>query len=115
MILRLTAALVLLMCVGVVGILATINQFAIVDAVNAKLASDSQFNPIGWWFTKTRSLHTQYRRLYPKGGLLRRQGILTAAMLFCTTVAAGLIGIDIILVACLGVSGALLLWFIYFR
>ena len=112
---RLTAALVLLLCVGVVGILATINLFAIVQAVNNKLASDNQFNPLGWGLPKTISLHKQYRRLYPNGDLLRRQGVLTAVMFFCIAVAAGLIGFSIFLVGWLGVGGALLLWVIYFR
>ena len=112
---RLTAALVLLLCVGVVGILAAINQFAIVQAVNNKLASDNQFNPLGWWLSKTISLQKQYRRLYPNGDLLRRQGVLTAVMFFFIAVAAGFIGLSIFLVGCLGVGGALLLWVIYFR
>ena len=115
MTLRFTAAFVLFLCVGVLGMAGTINQFAIVDAVNAKLPARDQFNPIGGWLPKTLSLHRQYRRLYPNGGLLLRQGILAAAMLFCIVVATGLIGFSAHVVAWFGIGGALLLWFTYFR
>ena len=115
MTLRLSATLLFLSSVGVLGILAAINQFKIVDAVNAKLPLDSQFNSFGWWPRKTWNLHKQYRRLYPSGGLLRRQGILAAAMFLCTTVAAGLIGFSVFAVAGFGVFGALSVWLGYFR
>jgi len=76
-----------------------INQFAIVDAVNAKLPKDDQFNPIGWWLPKTLRLHHQYNRLYPDGPLVRRQGILAAVMLFCIVLVAGLIGFGYLAIA----------------
>jgi hypothetical protein len=112
---RLGVAFVLLLCVGGFGLASAINQFAIVDAVNAKLRADDQFDAIGWWPPKTLRLHMQYRRLYPNGGLLRRQGILVAAMHFCLVVAASLIGFGALLIAWIGVGGAFLLWFSYFR
>ena len=115
MTLRLSAALLFLLGVGVLGILATINQFAIVEAVNAKLPPESQFNSIGWWPRKAWKLHSEYRLLYPGGGLLRRQGILAAAMFLCMTVVAGLIGLSVFAVAAFGVGGALLVWLSYFR
>lgn len=103
------------MSVGVLGILATINQFAIVEAVNAKLPPESQFNSLVWWPRKTWNLHSEYRLLYPGGGLLRRQGILAAAMFLCMTVVAGLIGFSVFAVAGFGVCGALVVWLSYFR
>jgi hypothetical protein len=97
------------------GIAGTINQFAIVDAVNAKLPPGDQYNAIGWSLPKTLSLHRQYRRLYPDGGLLWRQGVLASAMLFCIALAAGLIGLGFLSMAFLGGLGALLSWFVYFK
>jgi len=115
MTLRFTAALVVLLCVGVLGIAGTINTFAIVDAVNAKLPASDQFDAIGWWPSKTLRLQRQYRRLYPDGRLLWRQGVLTYAMLFCTVLAAVLIGFGFLSIAFLGGIGALLFWFVYFK
>ena len=112
---RLGLTCVLLLCVGGFGLASTINQFAIVDAVNAKLPGGDQFDVIGWWPHKTLRLHREYRRLYPNGGLLRRQGVLATAMHFCIVVAASLIGLGTLLTAGFGVGGAFLLWFVYFR
>ena len=113
--LRLAGTLALGACIGVLGLAATINQFRIVDAVNAKLAHDDQFNHLGWFLPKMLNLHKQYRRLYPDGTLLRRQGILQAAMLFCTVLAGGFIGLGFLPMAFFGGFGALLLWITYFK
>ena len=113
--LRLIAAFALLFCGGVFGIAVTINQFAIVDAVNAKLPTDDQFDRIGWFLPKTLRLHRQYRHLYPDGRLVQRQGILAATMLFCIVLAARLIGFGSLGIAWLAGVGALSLWFVYFR
>ena len=110
---RFGVAFVLLLCVGGFGLASTINQCAIVDAVNTKLPAPDQFDAIGWWPTKTFRLHAQYRRLYPNGGLLRQQAILAAAMHFCILIAASLIGFGVLFTACFGVGGVFLLWFIY--
>src|SRR5438552_14099446 len=89
---RLAIAFVLLLCVGGFGLAATINQFAIVDAVNARLPTDDQFDPFWWYRPKTLRLHSAYRRLYPDGSLLRGQAILAALALFCLVLAATLLG-----------------------
>ena len=88
---KLVAAAVLLLCVGGLGLSASITQFAIVDAVNEKLPETEQFNHLGWYPTKTLRLKREYRRLYPTGKLLRRQYILWALALVCLIVAALLI------------------------
>lgn len=88
---KLVAACVLLLCVGGLGLSASITQFAIVDAVNEKLPENEQFNHLGWYLTKTARLRREYRRLYPTGNLLRRQRILWALALFCLIVASVLI------------------------
>jgi hypothetical protein len=115
MTLKVAAALALLLCVGGFGIAATINQFAIVDAVNEKLPKDEQFERLGWYLTKTLRLHGEYRRFYPVGGLLWRQGVLETIMLVCLVLAASFIGFGLLGIAWVGGGGALLLWFMYFR
>jgi hypothetical protein len=112
---RFTAALVFVLGVGVLGIVGTINQFAIVEAVNAKLPPGDQFDTLGWWPSKTLRLHRQYRRLYPDGRLLWRQGVLASAMLFCMVLAGGLIGFGFLSMAFFGGIGALSFWFVYFK
>jgi hypothetical protein len=111
---RLAIAFALLLCVGGFGLAASITTFAIVDAVNAKLPTNQQFDYFRWWLPKTLRLHSEYRRLYPGGRLLRREGVLVAVMLFCTLLAGALIGLGFPLIA-LGGGGALWLWLIYFR
>jgi hypothetical protein len=88
---KLVAACVLLLCVGGLGLGASIIQFAIVDAVNDKLPENEQFNHLGRYPTKTVRLHREYRRLYPTGNLLRRQRILWWLALVCLVLAASLI------------------------
>ena len=112
---RLVVAFALLLCVGGFGLAAAINQFAIVEAVNAKLPTDDQFGQLGWYLTKTLRLHREYRRLYPDGDLLRRQGLLGAVMLVCTVLAMWFIGFGFIGIAWVGGISALSLWFVYFR
>ena len=94
---------------------AAINSFAIVDAVNAKLPTNEQFDPLGWWLPKTLRLHREYRRLYPDGSLLRREGVLAAMSLICVLLAATLIGFGFLGIAWFGGVGALSLWLFYFR
>jgi hypothetical protein len=114
MTLRFAAILVLLSCVGVLGVAGTINQFTLVEAVNAKLPPNEQFDAIGSWLPKSLRLHRQYRRLYPEGGLLTRQGVLAYAMLFCIVVAGAILGLGFLSVGFFGLS-ALALWFLYFK
>lgn len=96
---RLIVAFVLLLCGGGFGLAATINQFAIVDAVNAKLPSGEQFNYFGWHPLKTLRLHGTYRRLYHHGRLLRRQAVLAVLALACLVFAATLLGFPFVLIA----------------
>lgn len=88
---KMVTASVLLLCVGGLGLYASIIQFAIVDAVNEKLPNDEQFQHLGWYLTKTARLRREYRRLYPTGTLLRRQCILSWVALVCLVLAASLI------------------------
>lgn len=112
---RLAAGFALLICVCGFGLAATINNFALVDAVNAKLSADDQFGQLGWYPTKTLRLHREYRRLYPDGRLLLRGGILGAVMLLSLAMAALLFGLPLLGVALVAIVGALSLWYFYFR
>jgi hypothetical protein len=86
---RLALAFVFLLCVGALGLAATINHMAIVEAVNSKLPTGEQFRELGWGPMKRLKLRNEYRRLYPGGKLLRREGTLAAASLFSLVVAGG--------------------------
>ena len=90
------------------------NNFAIVDAVNAKLPSDEQFDPFWWYLPKTLRLHSAYRRLYPEGRLLKRQAVLTALALLCLVVAVTVLSFGFLGIAFGGLC-LLLLWFVYVR
>jgi hypothetical protein len=93
MTLRLAFTFVLVLCVSAFGLASTITQFAIVEAVNAKLPAGEQFDPFWWGPSKTFRLRREYRRLYPEGKLLRRQSVLTAAMFVCILLAALVLGL----------------------
>src|SRR5712672_438406 len=112
---RLAIVFVLLLCIDGVGMAATITAFAIIDAVNAKLPTNEQFDRLGWWLPKTLRLHREYRRLYPDGALVRQEGVLGAIMLICVVLAATLIGFGFLGVVWIGGIGAFSLWLVYFR
>jgi hypothetical protein len=112
---RLAIAFLLLLCIGGLGLAVTINSFAIVDAVHAKLPTDAQFGQLGWGPLKTLRLRREYRRLYPDGTLLMREGILSALMWVCIVVVAWLIRLPLFGIAWLGAFGTLLLWLICLR
>jgi len=86
---------------------------AIVDAINEKLPADDQFSYLGWYPGKVFRVHREYRRLYPDGGLLRREGILVRLMFLCLAVAAGLFGFGLLGVALFGGGGMFLAWLVY--
>ena len=113
--LKLIAVVLLLCCVAGLGIAGTTNGFAIVDAVNAKLPANERFDPLGWWLGKTLRLHSEYRRLYPSGGLLRRQGMLLLAGLSCLLLVMALLGFGLPLVVFFAGGSGLIVWLIYFR
>ena len=112
---RLSISFLLLLCVGSCGVASVITGFAIVDAVNAKLPTDEQFNQLGWDFGKTLRLHRTYRRLFPDGRLLRRQGVLTLLALVCLLIVLTLFGFPFLLIGGPGGPAILLIWFFYIR
>ena len=115
MTLRLTAVLVLLVSIGGLGLAGSLKGLEIVDAVNAKLPEQERFEPLGWYFTKTRRLFREYRRLYPFGRLMFQEGVLAAVMVACLTLATGLLGFGIIGIIWIGGGGTALVWFVFFR
>jgi hypothetical protein len=111
---RLTLAFVFLACASGFGLAASLNHFAIVEAVNAKVSTTDQFGQLGWGPGKTLKLSNEYRRLYPGGKLLRRGGILAAVGLFSLVVAGALLGLPLLGITLVGAVGALSLWSVYF-
>jgi len=112
---RLTLVFLFLAGVSGFGLAACITQLAIVEAVNAKLPPAEQFGELGWYPMKSLRLHREYRRLYPSGRLLRREGILAYGALFCLVVTATLLGFGVLGILWVGGGGGLSLWFLYFR
>ena len=112
---RLTLAFVFLACVGGFGLAASLNHLAIVEAVNAKVATTDQFGQLGWGPVNSLKLNNEYRRFYPEGKLLRRAGLLAAVSLFSLVIAGALFGLPLLGITMVGGVGALSLWFLYFR
>jgi len=115
MTLRLIVAFVFLACVSGFGIAACITHIAIVEAVNAKLPPAEQFGELGWYPMKSLRVHREYRRLYPGGTLLTREGLLAYGALFSLVVTATLLGFGVLGIVWVGGGGGLSLWFLYFR
>ena len=92
-----------------------ITHIAIVEAVNAKLPPAEKFGELGWYPMKSLRLHREYRRLYPGGALLRREGRLAYGALFSLVVTATLLGFGVLGIVWVGGGGGLSLWFLYFR
>lgn len=113
--LKAVAIFALLFCIGGLGIASTITHSAIVEAVNEKLPREKQFEILGWYFPKYLKLISEYRRLYPTGGLLRRAGFIGAVMLLCLLLAAALIGFPVLGIVWIGGIGAFFIWFMYLK
>jgi hypothetical protein len=60
---------------------------AMVDAVNEKLPTNDQFSQFWWYPSKGLRLHQEYRRLYPGGGLIRREHVFGVLMFLCLALA----------------------------
>ena len=86
MTIKLIIVALLSFCVAGLGLASTLNYFAIIEAVNSKLKDGEQFELLGWWIGKTLRLHSEYRRLYPSGNLLRRQGYYFLAGAACLSI-----------------------------
>jgi hypothetical protein len=112
---RLTLGFVFLAFVSGFGLAASLTHLAIVEAVNAKLSTTDQFRQLGWGMVKNLKLSNEYRRLYPAGKLLRRNGILAAISLFSLLVTGALFGLPLLGITSVGAVGALSLWCLYFR
>jgi hypothetical protein len=76
-------------CFTGLGIAGYLTSLEIIDSVNAGLPENERFDVLGWWYhSKIVRLHREYRRLYPTGPLLRRQGVIAECGLACMIIAA---------------------------
>ena len=64
------------MCCILCGLLSTINNWEMMEQVNARLAETGRFEALGWHWSKYRRLHQQYKKYYPAAPLLFRQRLL---------------------------------------
>ncbi len=74
---------VALVSASICGMLSTFTSYEMMDKVNAKLRKDDQFDPLGWYLSKTLRLHREYKRLYPSGQLYRRTKLFWVVGCFC--------------------------------
>jgi hypothetical protein len=70
------------------AIIATFAGYEMMDKVNDKLPKADQFDPLGWYPSKTLRLRREYRRLYPDGRILKKLHALTALMFTCFLISA---------------------------
>jgi hypothetical protein len=56
----------------------TILGWEMMDRVNSRLPEADRFQPLGWYWIKSRRLRREYKSLYPEGSLLKRERLLFA-------------------------------------
>ena len=115
MTLKLIIVGLLLVCVAGAGLVGTLNYFAIVEAVNSKLKDGERFGLLGWWIGKTLRLHSEYRRLYPSGNLLRRQGYSFLAGAACLSIIMTLLGFGFPGGIFFAAASGLIAWVMFFQ
>jgi hypothetical protein len=81
--LRIILAIVAVAGMSIFGLTSSIMFEDMVAAVNRRLPKDQQFAPLGWYWTKTHRVQTEYKRLYPDGPLLRKVRTLWFLMFAC--------------------------------
>jgi hypothetical protein len=101
--------------VGTCGLYSTFAHSEMLEQVNAKLPSDRQFSPLGWYYSKHRRLLSEYRRLYPSGALDNKLRFLGTIMTVAIVVTAWRVGMPFTGVLWLGIVGGFSLWFTYRR
>ena len=67
---HLIAGIIGFVCGVACAMAASLVCFEMVDRVNDRLPEESQFSHL-WYWSKYRRFYTEYKRLYPNGGLLR--------------------------------------------
>ena len=77
---RVAIGVIALVGVSICGLMSTLTNWEMMDAVNAKLSKSEQFGAVWWYAPKTLRLHRDYRRLYPEGRLLSNVWWLFALM-----------------------------------
>ena len=89
---RTIIAIVSLVGVSTCGLISTLVFYQMVDAVNGLLPEAQRFAPLGWYWPKYQRLKTEYKRLYPKGILLKRIHALMVLMFACLLTCAWALG-----------------------
>jgi hypothetical protein len=82
------AGILALACSSGCGLAAGLVNLSTVDKVNKKLPKEDQFAALGWYWSRTRRLHREYKRLYPAGRLILAVNLLTAIMFACLVTCA---------------------------
>ena len=70
-------------CALACALIASFAVFEMVDKVNERLPVEQQFAPLWWYWSKSRRLAAEYKRLFPDGNLWRRYRVLTTLMFVC--------------------------------
>jgi hypothetical protein len=83
---RLIVGIVALACLTVCGFISSLAHMEMVDKVNGKLPPEQKFDLLGWYFAKTRRLHSQYRELFPEGRLLLRIRVYRSLCFVCVVI-----------------------------
>jgi hypothetical protein len=86
--LRVAVGIVAVVCVSICGMTATFKMLGMVDQVNERLPKEEQFEPLGWYLTKTQRLHREYKRLYPDGRLLLQYYVACVLGIVCLLICA---------------------------
>jgi hypothetical protein len=99
------------------GVASTFNAWALVAAVNARLPEHESFAPLGWWLDKTLRLHSEYRRLYPSGALVRKQGYFYLGAILCVALSAALAfgSLGMLFASFLAIVGGAFTWALCFK
>jgi hypothetical protein len=85
---RLIVGVVALAGISICGLVVTLANAEMVEKVNDRLPKELHFSPLGWYWSKTRRLHREYRKIYRDGNLLWKVRIALflafSCMLACT-------------------------------
>jgi len=91
--LRIIVGVAALACSSICGVASTFLILEMVDRVNERLPKDQQFSQLWWYWSKTRRLLREYKRLYPDGRLRGKFLALVVLMFACILTTAWEVGL----------------------